>query len=245
MTTIPDLKSKIAGYLQLAPADFESVNGIDLLLDAINRSHQYAQMQYDFEMMRCSVDVSISLTSGAVFSPAHLHGTTNYVTVKKIRRTYLTGNNQGMRPINYSNKEWISADLARRWQGEQFSRANVFPAPFGDIDTPAVIQTGPHLYLYPADENVFGSSPVAIIMDVYRYFPDYVEDDDNDFLLQFGDDFLFWDSICRLNFYAKEFVNRQEGNVSPPNKERDIAWADLLAWDGSLILSGDTSLTLD
>jgi len=82
-------------------------------------------------------------------------------------------------------------------------------------------------------------------MDVYRYFPDYSEDDDNDFVLEFGDDFLFWDSVCRLNYYVKEFVNRQEGNVSPPNKERDEAWADFKSWDGSLILSGDTSLSLD
>ncbi len=245
MTTLPDLKSKIAGYLQLAVADLEAVNGIDLLLDAINRSHQYAQMQYDFELMRCSVDVSISLTSGVLFSPAHLHGTTDYVTIKKIVRTYLAGESGGMRPINYSNREWVSNDLMFRWQGTQFSRQTVQPAPFGNIDTPAVIQMGPHLYMYPADPDVVGQSPVSIVMDVYRYFPDYSEDDDNDFILEFGDDFLFWDSVCRLNFFSKEFVNRQEGNVSPPNKERDEAWADFVAWDGSLILSGDTSLSLD
>jgi hypothetical protein len=242
MTTIPDLKSKIAGYLQLAVADLEAINGIDLLLDAINRSHQYAQMQYDFELMRCSVDVSISLTSGVLFSPAHLHGTTDYVTVKKIVRTYL---GSGMRPINFSNREWVSSDLALRWQGVGFSRNVSVPSLNSNIDTPAVIQMGPHLYMYPSDENVVGQSPVDVVMDVYRYFPDYSEDDDNDFILEFGDDFLFWDSVCRLNFYSKEFVNRQEGNVSPPNKERDEAWADLVAWDGSLILSGDTSLSLD
>jgi hypothetical protein len=244
MTTLPDLKSKIAAYLQKAVVDF-TVNGIDLLLDAINRSHQYAQMQYDFELMRCSVDVSISLTQGAFFSPALIHGTSNYVTVKKVRRAYFNDGTGVLRPINFINREGVSSDLDLRWRGEEFSRARAYPQPFSGYDTPSIVQTGITLYMYPTDTNVVGNSPVEVVLDVYRYFPDYSTDLDNDFLLQFGDDFLMWASVCRLNYFSKEFVNRQEGNVSPPEKERDAAWADLLAWDGSLLLSGDTALTLD
>lgn len=244
MTTLPDLEAKIAAYLQHIVADFD-VNGINLLRDAINQSQRYAQMQHDFEMMRCSVDVSVSLTSGVIFSPAFLHGTSNYVTIKKIRRAYIASPDQGIRPIGFTNQEYVSNDLALRWQGTEWSRGRAFPAPFDFVDTPTLVQSGQHVYLYPADQNVFGASPVSMMLDVYRYFPNYDEDDDNDFMLQFGDDFLFYDSLCRLNFYWKEFVNRQEGNVAPPNGERDAAWAALLAWDASLILSGDTALTLD
>src|SRR4029077_1951445 len=105
-----------------------------------------------------------NLTTGAAFSPLHLHGTTDYVTVKKVRKAYLA---DGMRPIGFSNREWVSSDLALRWQGEQFApRASVFPAPFGDINTPAVIQTGTTLYMYPADTGVVGESPVDVVLDV-------------------------------------------------------------------------------
>lgn len=245
MESIPNLKAKIAGYLQRVESDYV-VNDIDLLLDAINKAHQYAMLQHDFLFAEASVDVPVNLTSGARLSPALLHGTSDLITIKKVLRAWLGDGNSGYRPIDFTSQESKYSDANLRWRGVEFSRGRTFGDGDLSIYTPYVSQSGPYVYLFPSDANIVGSSPVSVMFDVIRWFPDYDDDDDSsDFLLQFGDDFLFWDSICRLNKLNKEFVTREEGNLSEPQKERESAWDDLLAWDAGLVYTADTSLNLD
>lgn len=245
MDTIPNLKSKIAGYLNKEVSDLDNVNGVDLLLDAINKAHQYALMQYDFEYAKATVDVSVSLTSGAPVSPLYLHGTTDYVTVKKILRAYLSDNNGGIRPVKFSNRNTQASDVEERWNGIPFDGRDYSPV-YGFYTTPWLVQQGQQLMLYPQNNDIFGGNDtVDMTLDVVRLFPDYQGSEDNtDFLLQFGDDFLFWDACCRLNKTVKEWVPREEGNLPPPTDERDKAWSDLLAWNSGLINTGD-NLSLD
>jgi hypothetical protein len=66
-----------------------------------------------------------------------------------------------------------------------------------------------------------------------------------DFLFTNGDDFLFYDCLCRLNELTKQFCQRQEGNVPPPTDKRDKAWEDLKKWDSNWIAEGTTSFNLD
>lgn len=66
-----------------------------------------------------------------------------------------------------------------------------------------------------------------------------------DFLFTNGDDYLFYDCLCRLNDLTKQFCQRQEGNVPPPTDKRDKAWNDLLKWDSNLTAEGTTSYDLD
>lgn len=247
MITIPDLKAKVAAYHDKTVADYV-VNSYDLLLDAINKSHQYALMQYDFEFAKVSVDVSVSLSTGAPVSPHYLHGTTDYVTVKKVLKAFISDSQGGIRPIKFTSRDTQASDSAERWAGVAVPWAPnqrdlpTYPA----FSEPWLVQLGTNLMLYPASADVFSTDPVPLFLDVIRYFPDYDDDDDDgDFLLQFGDEFLCWDAICRLNKVSKTFVPRQEGNLSEPTKERDAAWQDLIAWDSGLVNTGDTQLSLD
>lgn len=244
MTTIPNLKSKIAGYLDKAVSDLNNVNGQDLLLDAINKAHQYALMQYDFEYAKAVVDVSVSLTAGAVVSPLYLTGTTDYVTVKKVLRAYISDSNGGIRPIKFTNRNSQASDVEQRWNGVPFDGRDYSPV-YGFHTTPWLVQQGQQLMLFPNTNEIFGGSPVSLTLDVVRLFPDYQgTEDSTDFMLQFGDDFMFWDACCRLNKQVKQWVTRVEGNLAPPTDERDKAWSDLLAWNTGLINTGDL-LTLD
>lgn len=65
------------------------------------------------------------------------------------------------------------------------------------------------------------------------------------FLFTNGDDFIFYDCLCRLNELTKQFCQRQEGNVPPPTDKRDKAWDDLKKWDSNWIAEGTTSFNLD
>ena len=43
--------------------------------------------------------------------------------------------------------------------------------------------------------------------------------------------YLMWGIIVHLNYYYKEFVLRQEGNLGSPEKLRDEALEAFVAWD--------------
>lgn len=52
-----------------------------------------------------------------------------------------------------------------------------------------------------------------------------------DFIVQYGANWLQWAIVCELNMNFRTFVPRTEGNLAPPEKYRDEAWHDLLLWD--------------
>lgn len=255
MDTTVNLKAKIAAYLQKTSSDL-TVNGVDLGLDAINRAHQWALMKYDFELAKVFVTLSVDLTSGGVISPATLFGTGTLVTVKKILKAYFAVSGSGgtsYRPINFVPRSSEAGDLKRVWEGHPWSEradpANLYND-ISSVNTPTLFQLGPSVFVYPGLTSVWGTTnPLTIALDAVRYFPDYALDtgSSNDFILEFGDDFLFWDSIVRLNKYFQQFVPRQEGNITPGDldKERATAWSDFLAWDAGLVFTGSDALSLD
>lgn len=241
---IKELKVKIATYLQRRVSDY-AIDGVDLLLSTINDSHRYAQKQYDFEYSKCDVDALVSLTVGCPVSPLQLHGTTDpesLVVVKKVLNAFVSDNSQNYRPIKFISRSSQINDLRERWYG--------IPTPFAPVqrDQPSyptfyetyLVQSGQTLFMYPSATVVFPQNPVPVFLQVVRLFPDYIDEDENsDWILQYASDWLMWDSICRLNYLNKEFVQRQEGNTSVPTDERDKAWQDLLTWDANLITTGD------
>jgi hypothetical protein len=244
---IQTLKVKVATYLQKVATDFVIANPtpppttVDLLLDAINKSHQHAQQYHDFEFAKVSVDALVDLTNGVPISPLPLHGTTSQVTVKKVLRAFIADGFGGVRPIKFVSREWQVADAAQRWNGVPYPWAPVqrdmpqYPT-FYEV---YLTQQANILMLYPSAKVVVPQNPAPIFLDVVRYFPDYQNTDDNsDFLLQFGDAYLMWDACCRLNTLVKEYVPRQEGNVPAPTDDRDAAWQDLIAWDANVVTTG-------
>jgi hypothetical protein len=246
---IKSLKLKIATYLQKVPNDFivtDGVNTVDLLLDAINKSHQWAQLQRDFEQCKVSVDALVDLQNGVPISPLPLHGTSTnggavQVTVKKVLRAYIADGFGGVRPMKFVSRDWQYADAGQRWDGVPFPWApNQRDAPsYPTFYEVYLTQMANILMLYPNAKVVVPQNPMPIFLDVIRFFPDYQNTDANtDFMLQFGDDFLMWDSCVRLNPLVKEFVPRQEGNVPTPTDNRDQAWADLIAWDANYVTTG-------
>lgn len=97
-----------------------------------------------------------------------------------------------------------------------------------------LIQRGQTLFVYPIAAIV--TSPLQITIEGYGSLPEYdasslLLTQPPDFLMQFGGTYVQWATICELNLLFKTFVQRTEGNLAPPEKERDTAWRNLLLWD--------------
>ena len=244
MNTIPQLKAEIAAYLQREVSEFYD-NGIDLLLTAINSAHTEAQKHRDFELAKCTVDIPVSLTRGAPMGVAKLHGTETVVSLKKILRAAYS-DHDGILPLEFTTQ---GSEAYNRWLRNRAGYSWSPPLQQDLISLGQVIQSGTQLYFY-GGAAFGGQDPAPLMFDAIRLFPDYSDDEaatsnKDDFLLQYGYEYMFWFALCRLNYRNKEFVQREEGNVSPPKDERKDAWDKLIAWDASLIYSGDTSIDLD
>jgi len=244
---IATLKVKIATYLQKVPSDFIITDpptpAVDLLLDAINQAHQHALEMHDFEYAKVSVDALVDLQNGVPISPLPVHGSTPpvLVTVKKVLRAFIADGFGGVRPMKFVSREWQVADAGQRWNGTPYTWAPVvrdlpsYPT-FYEV---YLTQMANILMVYPNAQVVVPQNPMPVFLDVVRFFPDYQNTDNNiDFLLQFGDDFLMWEACCNLNVLVKEYVPRQQGNVPAPTEQRDSSWQDLIAWDANVITTG-------
>src|SRR5438477_3475560 len=164
---IGDLKEHIAAYLQRPVADFV-VNGVDLLLGVINESHEYALQQYDFEYAKVSVDALVSIANGVEISPLYLHGTTNYVTVKKVLRAFIADGFGGVRPIKYVSRDFVIDDVRQRWDGIPISFAPTirdmpnYPT-FYEV---YLCQLGTKLMVYPTSRVIVPVDPMPVFLDV-------------------------------------------------------------------------------
>jgi hypothetical protein len=63
------------------------------------------------------------------------------------------------------------------------------------------------------------------------WMPAYTSENDSDFLLDNGFEFMMWQTVIELNYLLLKFVSRQEGTISPPTAARDAAWEALVLWD--------------
>lgn len=101
----------------------------------------------------------------------------------------------------------------------------------------SIVQRGRSLYIHPRF-NQIPSTTYSIQVEGYGWLSDYVAvglttDLPKDFIVEYGFSFLQWSIILELNTLFKQYVARQEGNLSPNDimKMRDDAWHDLLLWD--------------
>ncbi len=239
--TIDILKAKIAAYLQRAVLDL-SVNGVDLILDAINTAQQGAFQQYDFERAKASVTIPVSSDRGAhlgnatLYSPPAESPPVVLVTIKKIVNAWLQASNGTLTPLRFTT------------QRNEFALRSLIAPVQPILDTtwpgPYLVQVGTQLYLYNNNGTVL-TNPQTVLADCILMLPEYVNNSSTDFMLVFGDDFLFWSALVQLNYYTKEYVERTEGSLPSPKDMVKASWQNLLDWDAQLTSVGNTELSLD
>lgn len=225
----------------------------DLFLVAANNARRNAELRHNFEYSRITALVDIngadgaSLDNGANIS-SYLGDTYSFVKIKEIVAVMRRRPDGTYIPLDFARAD---IPIERDRTELEFSD-NLFPYLRYPSDaqinargsSSSIIQRGRSLYIYPV---YIDQSPTTwrVLIEGYGWLNNYedvgnVDDAPQDFFVEYGATYLQWAIVCELNMYFRQFVSRQEGNLSPPEKERDAAWHDLLIWDTYQIDSNTT-----
>jgi len=169
--TIDTFKLEVAGLLNRDPGSL-IVNGVDVMVNTVNRGMRWAQTQLDFERLRVSAQVPINVNSqaGTDLSQAVLRGTTTPVVVNKIKNAFLIFNDNSIMPIQIVGKDQYLERLARRQVYDPMARQPDAWLPRLSYPTyPVMYRQNNTVYMWPTDNTQWDFSGVATMgMDVYK-----------------------------------------------------------------------------
>jgi len=168
VSTLTDLRYVVAAFMNRTPAAF-SINGQDLLQQAINNAKRYCQRKLNFEFARVQAKVeSVHYLNGGSLTAAKELSTSLVIDVKQIRAAFLT--NTGVPILVYSRDKHLQR--LRR----QLDRLNVpvleqstYPVtyPIG------LVQMGKTIYVTPPDTDMLGGTTFTVYLDVIKWLPPY------------------------------------------------------------------------
>jgi len=253
MATLNEIKLNVLRYLQIdspvleshplfGEGDPDAVAAMKdaLAIKAIQNGQKWAERQHDFMLADATVTVQVPATGeGVLIYNVELPDLLNpNVThkIKSINNVYWAVEN-GTIPIELMEKKQIVEQLLQR------RRQSTFP---GYIEEGEWVQSddeiansikvyhyGGRLYTFPARAVVCN-----LVLDVNEWVPQLESGEQTNFFTEWGEDFLMWSAIVELNHLTKTFVQRQEGNLSPPEKMRDSAFISLVEWDNYMRQGG-------
>jgi hypothetical protein len=226
-----EIKTDAASYLSVAVADL-TVNGQDLWLSAANRVRRRIEQVHNLEFTRQLVELDLDGVTGGSLDDAVLYGTATTVNVKSPIEVGLFDENGNLRPIAWTT---VSASLEEQ-RKEYPGFLPRYPTD-GEIISPVcgeqrVTFANRNVYLFPNQANF----TLTVGIEAYTFQNDWVAGNLSgtpitDTWTTQGADILLWGTVVQLNYHFKEFVPRQEGNLSAPEKLRDEAIAAFLNWD--------------
>ena len=235
---IGTIKSVAAGYLQKAPADFV-VNGVDLLLVALNNARKKAELLHDFNANRVNAQIQVDPTNGVDISTAVLKGTSTPVALKEFITFYLADPN-GEIPLYHHGKKSLAVWMKERnWnaRGRYLSTEVRYP----DDQYLRVLRIGPtEVYIDGTKIHIqpTQSDTTTLYIDGVRWMDDYTQDTDTDWITTHGGSYLQWACVCEVNYLTSTFTPNFDGNLSPPEKLREQALDLLVQWDSFQIEQG-------
>ncbi len=223
--TLGNLKTKIARYLQKPEAEFVSGDQ-DMLLEALESARIQAEQRYSWNRQRASLDV--------VVPPAGYDFTDD--NIKTIDNAWMVKDGQ-----TYAIQVRTQKSFATRAQRIMRSRGG---AGFSRYPDDAVLN--PFLSCKSSQRQlVFHGNTIkvepaltvntTIRLDCQTWMETYYEQDDTyeDWMLQYGHSYLFWQAVIEVNHFTKSFIPRQEGNLPPPERLAAQALEDLRNHDSS------------
>jgi hypothetical protein len=245
---LASLKVTCAAYLRRATSEM-TVDTVDLFLVAANAARVRAEKMHNFEYSRIVATIVIDGNNGGAFSDAVITSADSdaIVSVKEITALRRLRPNGSYIPLDFTRAD---IPIERERTELEFSD-NLWPTfryP-SDADLRArgtastVIQRGRKLFIYPGFIDSVDNQ-VSLTIEGYGWLANYgsigVVTEPEDFMVEFGLDYLKWAIICELNKMFGTFVPRQEGNLPEPVKERDDAFRELVIWDSYQVDSNIT-----
>jgi hypothetical protein len=150
-------------------------------------------------------------------------------------------------PLDFTRPDIaIERDRYELEMSEEYEPYRRYPSDAALLDRGSngtLILRGNTLYLHPPATT--SSDDFEVYLEGYGRLAEYTATSlslstEQDFLLTHGATFMQWSIIHELNFLFKTFVPRTEGNLNPPEREREKAWRDLILWDTYLVDANST-----
>lgn len=234
-----EFKLQVAAYMNREAASFKK-GTLDLLDRAINMARRHAEREHNFELARCSVKVTVNLTSGGTLDSAvDFDDEETLVEVKRIERAFLPVSNGAYAPIELAGRGKHMERLKRSFSGAQSLVEMIGLSVW--VPNFSLSQQGGKIYLHPSGSSLYnGATAVEVALDVVRFLPPYASDDDEDFLLTNAEDWLLFRSIFELNFFLKE-----DERVPVSARALQEAWESVVKWDAQIVNGAVDDTTLE
>lgn len=145
--------------------------------------------------------------------------------LKTLKNAYLVESGGGYRPIWIKSRKTLVTQARRHLDLEDIDPYYRYPATDPTETQPV------YLTYDGVNVRVMPEQDATVVLEGNRWMAPYEDDEDTDFLLQDGFDFMMWATIVELNHLNQKFVPRQEGSLPPPVHARDEAWMSLVAHD--------------
>ena len=211
MSTFGQMKKAVAAFVKRTPTSM-TIDGFDAIGNAINSARKYSERLVDFEHCRVQAKVDIGPDGADIGQITDLSG--NPLSVKTIKNAF------------------IPAEDGTPVRLKLLTRVSHLEAPTWPL---ALVQSGTRLYLTSRP-----SVPETVNLDVIRWLPDYVNDNDTDFLLQHCFDYMTLRSVEMLNLFLKEDLR-----IPINHQLLEQAWRTVRIWDASLLNASSDAAALD
>lgn len=209
--TIATLQTRLLYYFQKAGVSPDLLQGsADMTLDALNDARKEAEQLYAFEMNKKSLELSAVVGSQSWLTARQV-GTSTDFSVRSIKKVWKRATDGGLTEIPIEYKSLV--DLGNTSTGYDEKIAFV----------------GSDLYILPVNTTAY-----TLQFDGYVWMADYTDPTNTDWMVLHGANYLFWKAAYLLNHRMKEFVPRQEGNVSFSDAFVMSKFQALVAWDNQL-----------
>lgn len=240
-TTIGNLRSIVASYMHRTTVDDLNTAGVsgpplfDIGLYGFNAARRKAERLADFKYAEADANLSIAAGGTLITAATGLPANSTIKRVNSVTLAVADGNI----PIEFlTNDEWL--DRIRR----QIGRVAYNPAAtlaslgFSEIN-PIAYQQAQTIVLLPAAQFIY---PVATVINVVRFMPDYTADASTDFFCQWAPEYLQWECCLEVNKFFRRFSPKQEGNIDEVEVKAmaDEALQSLLAWNSSMNIGTST-----
>ena len=235
--TYLEFRTFVAAALQRSESSL-TVNGVNLLARAVNMARKNVERRFDFELAKRVA--KLTMTFGQLVSLDEAYDPddeTKAVSIKTVLRVQQASTGV---PVGY-----LSRDAHQRRLERQFARAHVEAIAAGLTATVSnlnVVRYGNSVYLSPPNAQDWSASTTTmdVLMDVVAWLPDYVDDDDTDFLLVHCADYLLLETYRYLQLFIKE-----DARLNVSDEKLASAWHALMTWNNNLVVGDSDDANLE
>lgn len=237
------LRGAVAGYLQIAPNEL-IVNNVDLSLIAFNNARKTAERYRDWNCQEI-IATGIAVNGKGSWASMTDLETDLSVRLKQPQSFYRQQSDGLLVPMRHSSrKTGVVKALEYRDANTIYDAARRYPGDIVQTEFPFLSNTPSsefEVLMYGSGKYELFPTPtenITVVVDGHRWLDNYTGDDDTDFFVEDGFDYMMYAAIVELNLRFQTFIPQQEGNLSPPEKARDNALASLQEHDDFIVESG-------